>query len=186
MKNLKESLFFAFCSLVLLWIVMIINQFMGLSLNQFGILPRVISVRSFAGIFLSPFIHSNFSHLISNSLPLFFLLAALILSYRKLAGKVIMLSIFGGGLLVWLFAGHGTSHIGASGLIFALIGFLLFNVLFRRDFRSFVVAIVVGFLYGGAIWGVLPSDPHISWQAHLFGFITGIFLAYSFRNEKAV
>jgi membrane associated rhomboid family serine protease len=183
MKNLKESLSFAFYCLVVLWIIMIINWSLSFYLNQFGIIPRMLAVRSFVGIFLSPLIHANFSHLISNSLPLFFLLTALMLSYRKFASKVIVLSIFGGGILVWLFARGEASHIGASGLIFALIGFLLSNVLFRRDFRSFLVAVVVGFLYGGAIWGILPSDPNVSWEAHLFGFLTGIYLAFKTRHD---
>ncbi|MCF7835084.1 rhomboid family intramembrane serine protease [Candidatus Gracilibacteria bacterium] len=184
MKNIKGSLSFSIYCLAVLWLVMIINQILGLSLNQYGIVPRHISVVNFMGILFAPFIHANFQHLISNSIPLLVLLTALMFYYPKLAKKTIVLSILFGGILLWLF-GREASHIGASGLIFSLIGFLIFNVFFRRDWKSLLVSLIVFFFYGGTILGIFPGSPHISWEGHLFGFLVGITLAFVFRKQDA-
>ncbi|MBN2662100.1 MAG: rhomboid family intramembrane serine protease [Bacteroidales bacterium] len=92
-----------------------------------------------------------------------------------------------GGLLVWTFArastgGIETYHVGASLTIFGLLGFLIASGIFRKRFRDFIIALIIGIIYGGALWGILPSDPHVSWESHLFGFAAGIFWAYVFRK----
>jgi membrane associated rhomboid family serine protease len=91
-----------------------------------------------------------------------------------------------GGLGTWLIGSPGV-HVGASGLIFGYLGFLLARGYFERNFPSILLAIVVGSLYGGAIWGVLPTQPGISWEGHLFGFIGGVLAArFLARTKKFV
>jgi len=108
--------------------------------------------------------------------------------YQSYNGKLNFIVYFGcdfGGCLVWLFAREATVHIGASGLIFGLVGFLIFNVFFRKDWRSLFVAIPIGFLYWTVIFGIFPSDPNISWEGHLFGLLTGVWLSYILRKSPA-
>ncbi len=94
------------------------------------------------------------------------------------------LTMLVGGLGVWLFAAPGSIHIGASILIFGYLGFLLLRGYFQRNIPSILLSILVFLLYGGTIWGVLPSRPGISWQGHLFGFLGGVLAAKLIATEK--
>jgi membrane associated rhomboid family serine protease len=94
------------------------------------------------------------------------------------------LTMLVGGLGVWLFAAPGYIHIGASILIFGYLGFLLLRGYFQRNIPSILLSILVFLLYGGTIWGVLPSRPGISWQGHLFGFLGGVLAAKLIATEK--
>jgi membrane associated rhomboid family serine protease len=96
---------------------------------------------------------------------------------------VSLLIIVLGGLGVWLLAPGNSIHIGASGLIFGYIGYLLARGYFERSFGSLAIAAVVALVYGGALWGVLPTDPRISWQGHLFGFLAGVATAGLLRPQ---
>lgn len=184
MKNLEKGLFFGFVWLACIWFGIIINMFL-FPINQYGIVPRDTSLMGFVGIFLHPFLHGDLGHILANSIPLFVLSVTLMSNYPRLATKIVFLSIFIGGIMIWLFGREGV-HIGASGLIFSLIGFLVFNVFFRRDWRSLFVAVIIGFLYWTAIFGIFPGgDSNVSWEGHLFGFLTGIWLAYVFRESPS-
>ena len=88
------------------------------------------------------------------------------------------------GIGVWLFAQPNSITVGASGIIFGYLGFLMFRGIFQRNIPSIAVSLIVFFLYGGMIWGVLPSNPHISWMAHLFGFIGGVWTARMMAKKK--
>ena len=177
-------------SLILIGVIWIIWIFFGMNAIPYGIHPRDFS--AFRGIFFASFIHGSYGHIISNTLPLFVLTWGLGVFYKRIWILVWILTTLSGGILVWLFArattgGIDTYHVGASLTIFALLGFFLASGLFRKKLKAFLVALVVGVLYGGALYGIIPSDPHVSWEAHLFGFIAGIFWAYVFRkslNEK--
>jgi membrane associated rhomboid family serine protease len=105
--------------------------------------------------------------------------------YRSMWLRITLFSAIIGGLAVWAFARGGSVHIGASGVIFSLIVFLLASGIFRKNFKALLIALVVFFLYGGALWGVLPSNPYISWEGHLFGALAGVFLAWIYRAEPA-
>jgi membrane associated rhomboid family serine protease len=89
------------------------------------------------------------------------------------------------GLGVWLFGSAGL-HIGASGVVFGYLGFLLARGYFERNIPSILLSVIVGFLYGGAIWGVLPTQPGVSWEGHLFGFIGGVIAARFLSQRKKV
>ncbi len=177
MKNLKIPIIF----LLTIWIVFIL-QSIGFNLNQYGIIPR--NMWGLRGIIFAPFLHGNLAHISSNSPTVFLFSVVLFVFYPKLAVRVMIFSVLIGGFLVWLFA-RSAVHLGASGLIFSLLGFLLASGLFRKNLKSILISGIIFFIYGGLIWGVLPSQPHISFEGHLFGFIAGIFLAYLYRNTAA-
>ena len=163
----------------ILWLVYFIDMVFPGSFNEHGIVPR--TREGFWGIFFAPFLHANFQHLLSNSGPLLVLTFVLLVFYENLAFQVWTTSIFLGGFLVWIF-GREATHIGASGLIFSLIGFLLGSGLFRGSFKSLFIAVAIFFLYGGILWGVLPNQEGVSWEGHLFGAIAGVILARYYRN----
>jgi len=181
-QNLKRNLTSAFLVLVLLWIIELIDVILPVDLVQFGIVPRnIVGLR---GILFAPFLHAGWYHLISNSLPLFVLLTTLFTFYGKISIQVCVFSAILGGLTVWLIARSGTVHVGASGVIFSLLTFLIASGVFRKNFKALLIALVIFFLYGGALWGVLPSNPYISWEGHLFGAIAGILIAWIYRNTS--
>ncbi|MGL5032207.1 MAG: rhomboid family intramembrane serine protease, partial [Microcystaceae cyanobacterium] len=150
--------------------------------DQFGIMPH--SVIGLRGILFSPFLHGGFGHLIANTIPFIILGWLVMIQETSDFWIVTMITMIVGGLGVWTFAPSNTIHIGASGVIFGYLGFLLFRGYFQRNFASILLSLVVGFLYGGLIWGVLPTQPGVSWQGHLFGFIGGAFAAKLVATEK--
>lgn len=160
----------------LFWAIEIINQGMfGDQLDIFGIIPRTIV--GLRGIIFAPFLHVNFAHLIANTVP--FIILAWFVMLQKIS-DFFLVTIYAtiiGGAGVWLFAESRSVTIGASILIFGYLGFLLFRGLFQRNTPSIALSLLVFFLYGGMIWGVLPGDPRISWLGHLFGFIGGVLAA---------
>jgi len=165
------------------WLLEILDQFVFRgSLDIFGIIPhQVIGLR---GILFAPFLHGDFSHLIANTVP--FLILGWLVMLQETSDFFIVtgLTMLVGGLGVWLFATPGSIHIGASILIFGYLGFLLLRGYFQRNIPSILLSILVFLLYGGTIWGVLPSRPGISWQGHLFGFLGGVLAAKLIATEK--
>ncbi len=166
---------------VLLWIILIFQQTLRLNFPYyFGLYPRTFS--GLIGIITSPLIHAGYPHLLSNTLPVFLLSAGIIYFYPETAFKVIGIIYVFTGMLVWLFA-RSVFHIGASGLIYGFAAFLFFSGIFKRDNRSIGLSLLVTFLYGGMVWGILPGQPGISWESHFFGGITGIVCAFIFRKK---
>ena len=165
------------------WLLEILDQFVFRgSLDIFGIIPhQVIGLR---GILFAPFLHGDFPHLIANTVP--FLILGWLVMLQETSDFFIVtgLTMLVGGLGVWLFAAPGYIHIGASILIFGYLGFLLLRGYFQRNIPSILLSILVFLLYGGTIWGVLPSRPGISWQGHLFGFLGGVLAAKLIATEK--
>jgi membrane associated rhomboid family serine protease len=165
------------------WLLEILDQFVFRgSLDYFGIMPhQVIGLR---GILFAPFLHGDFTHLIANTVP--FLILGWLVMLQETSDFFIVtgLTMLVGGLGVWLFAAPGSIHIGASILIFGYLGFLLLRGYFQRNIPSILLSILVFLLYGGTIWGVLPSRPGISWQGHLFGFLGGVLAAKLIATEK--
>ncbi len=177
-----RKLFTVIALILVIWGVYIVDWIAPVNFTNFGIVPR-----SFSGVFgimLAPFLHANLPHIVSNTLPLFFLTWSLLTFYKKVSFKVWWLSVIIGGALVWLFARGGSVHVGASGVIFSLIGFLIASGIFRLKFKSIIVAIVIAIIYGGVLWGMLPTQKWVSWEGHLFGFIAGVVLAWIFRKSN--
>ena len=178
----RKNLQLAMILILLPWLVYFINYAVPLDLRLYGLRPRHID--GLWGILSSPFLHGNLNHLIANTGALFVLLAAALAYSRKLAlVAVLIITVLGGGL-VWSFGKADTIHIGASGIIFGLIGFLIFIGLFRREWRALAVSIAIFFLYGGAILSLLDDIPGISWEGHAFGFLAGCLAAWWTKSRK--
>jgi membrane associated rhomboid family serine protease len=159
----------------IMWVLEIFDTYaFRHGLDTLGILPRnPIGLR---GIIFAPFLHGNFPHLIANTAP-FLVLGWLILS-QGLGDFIAVSAICAivGGLGTWMFGANGL-HIGASGVIFGYLGFLLARYYFDRRLSSGLIALFVGASYGSVLWGIFPSLPGISWEGHLFGFLGGILAA---------
>ncbi len=165
----------------LMWLVKIIEVLFEIDLSDFGIYP--LTVRGLPGIFLSPFIHADFVHLFSNTLPLFFLAIALFYFYSEVALSVFFWIYLLTGLLVWL-AGRSAWHIGASGLVYGLASFLFFSGIIRRYFRLIALSLLIVFLYGSMVWGIFPGVyKNVSWESHMLGFFSGAFLSVWYRKQ---
>jgi len=151
------------------------------ALNRYGIFPRtIIGLR---GILFAPFLHGGLGHLIANTIPFLTLGWFVMLQETSDFFIVTAITMIVSGLGVWLIGSPGF-HIGASGLVFGYLGFLLLRGYFQRNVPSILLSLIVGFLYGGAIWGVLPTVPGVSWEGHLFGFIGGIVAARLLSKPK--
>lgn len=176
------SLFIPLRVVFVMWIVFFLQHLFPLT--DFGILPR--TVVGLVGILTAPLLHGSLSHLLSNSIPLLFLGAVLFFFYSRIGAVVFLRCYFLTNFLVWLFARAGSNHIGASGLVYGLAFFLIFFGIFRRDFISILISLVILLMYGGVFYGVLPSDPRISWESHFSGALVGIFTAITYSSKKQV
>lgn len=170
--------------LVLIWLVKLFEAYTSIDLYEYGILPR--DLKGLRGIIFSPLIHSDFSHLISNSTSIFILTFSLFALYTRSSIWVFPIIYIFHGLAVWLFARGGAYHIGASGLVYGFASYLFFMGVFRKDSRSIALALLVVFLYGSLVWGVLPIDPQVSFEAHLAGGIIGLLCAIFFRKYDPI
>jgi len=159
--------------LAIMWIALLLSYIFPL--NNFGIRPRQST--GLLGIVFAHFLHGGFAHLIGNSISLA-MLGSILFSVEG-RGAIFILALIGAisGAGTWLIGSSNSVHIGASGLIYGVIGYLLFDGIFRRSIASIAVSVVVFVLYGGAIWGVFPQGTHISWEMHLCGFLAGIVIA---------
>lgn len=173
------SLLFPFLFISLLWMVKLIELEQNWELYRFGVYPR--TVEGLIGIITSPFIHSDLNHLIDNSIPLFILLSAIFFFYWEVAYPVFFLVFLISGMGVWLFA-RPAYHIGASGLVYGFAAFLFFSGVIRKHTRLMAISLLVTFIYGSMVWGILPYKQEISFEAHLAGALSGLFLAYYFRS----
>jgi len=159
----------------LLFATHVINAVTGMWLTRFGTIPRtVIGLR---GILFSPLLHRDWSHLVSNAAPLAGLLCIMAFTNRHAllpnTAAIWLIS----GAAVWLVGRPGSVQIGASGLIYGLAAFLIAMGWLHRDAKSALAALLVIFLYGGIVWGLLPNKPGVSWEGHLCGAVAGILVA---------
>jgi membrane associated rhomboid family serine protease len=166
-----------------IWAVFVVTRvFPALDLKSYGVQPR--TAVGLVGIVAAPLLHDDWHHIIGNTMPLFVLLALLAGSKARSWEIVIDVALLGGGLL-WVF-GRPACHIGASGLIFGLIAFLILSGILEKRLVPLLVAVFVGFLYGGTlISGVLPRiGSHVSWDGHLCGAVAGGIVAYVLTRPK--
>ncbi len=147
---------------------------------QAGIIPHELD--GLDGVIFAPLLHANFNHLYSNSVPLLltgtFVLATGVKRFLAVTGVIVLAS----GLGVWFTGDPGTVVIGASGLIFGYLGFLLVRGIVERSWWGIAVGLLVGLLYGTQLTNALPGDTRFSWQAHLFGLVGGVVAAFLFRG----
>ncbi len=174
---LKSAVVAVGSPLALMWVVRFVDWVLtGRDLVQQGIRPRSLS--GLDGVFFAPFLHTSWSHLVSNTVPFVVLGAVLAVERAARFGSVFLLTAVGSGLGTWIIAPSNTVHAGASGVVFGLLGYLLVRGVFDRKAKSIAIGVAVLLFYGGLVWGVLPTNPRVSWQGHLFGFISGIVVAY--------
>ena len=152
-----------------------INYSLDRALNVYGILPR--SIEHLSGIFFAPFLHGNGRHFLSNILP-FFVFSLLVMQHGIIRYLLVTVGVTAlGGILVWLL-GRDALHIGASGLVYGYFGFLLVAGFVSREFKLMLISALVWLTYGGIVYGILPTQPHISFESHLFGFMVGAIIGY--------
>lgn len=179
-KIFKHSIFLPAIIVCVIWLVKLFEISYSVQFTELGIFP--LKLKGLIGILTAPLVHGSFSHLISNTFPLFILTFSLLFFYRKLAYRIFFLIYFLSGICVWI-AAREAWHIGASGVIYGLGSFLFLSGVIRNDIRLLTVSIIVAFLYGGMFWGVFPIKPDVSWEAHLWGGISGIILAIAYKNQ---
>lgn len=160
----------------------IINMILGGQLSNYGVIPREFS--RLWGIFTAPWVHNDIPHLLGN------LSAFLVLSWLCMLRSIryfIIASAFiivVGGVLVWLF-GRSASHAGASGWIFGLWALLIANAYFERTIKNSIIGIVIFILYGGLLWGLLPSS-RVSFEGHIAGMAAGVLFAWLTTKSKTL
>lgn len=163
----------------LIWLVYFLEIRFRINFNEYGIYPQTLL--GLRGIIFSPFLHSSFEHLFSNSIPLLVMLASLYYFYEGIATKVLFWGIFLTGFLTWTFA-RPSFHIGASGVVYFLVSFIFFSGVFRKYYRLAAVSLIVVFLYGSTVWYIFPIEEQISWEGHLSGFLVGFIFAFISRK----
>jgi membrane associated rhomboid family serine protease len=176
--------FVSMCAVVpALFVVEALDYWLSLDLDLLGgIIPR--HVEGLDGILFSPFLHANWDHLYSNSVPLIllgtFVLAA---GWRRFIWSTVLIAVVG-GLGVWLIGDSDSVVVGASGVIFGYLGLLVARGLVERSWWNFGVGALVGLLYWWQLYSVFPTDQPISWQGHLVGLVAGMIAAVAFRARR--
>ena len=163
----------------LMWLVFVPAFFLDLDLGKYGLYPR--HAFGLLGILTAPLLHASWAHLLSNTFPLILLAAILFYNYPKASGRIMLFLYLGTGFLSWLM-GRPAYHIGASGIVYSLAGFIFFSGMFRRDRNSVIFSIIIAFLYGSMLYGIFPTEERISWESHLAGGINGLIFGFIFRN----
>ena len=178
-ENFRLAVKLALAFVALLWLVYLLNWGLDVGPGDFGVRPR--QALGLLGILTAPLVHGDFGHLLANSLPLVILGTTMLYLYPRSALRVLPAVYLGPGIAVWLFA-RGASHIGASGLVYGLVAYVFVAGIIRRDRRAIAASLLVCFLYGALIWGVLPIAPRVSWETHLAAVVIGIVLGFALRN----
>ena len=183
-KRIIYSAIIPLVTIIILWIIKLIEFGFDFSLYNYGISPR--NYKNIQGIVFSFFIHSDFKHLIANSTTLFILLWMLYFFYKDLANYIFLFSILLSGFFTFIIV-RESYHIGASGVIYSLSFFLIFSSFVRKNKKLTAASLLVIFLYGSMIWNMIPLteiiDPKISWEGHLSGALSGIILAILYKNK---
>jgi len=183
-RKFLGSLIVPLLIVALMWVVKIVEVSCGFNLSRWGVTPH--SLHGLVGIFTLPFLHANWEHLLSNSVPILVLGTALYYCYPTLANRVLLITYLASGLITWCIGNPESTHIGASALVYGLNLFLITSGFIRGNRLLIVVSLIMVFLYGSFIWGMIPSlaiPQNISWEGHLSGAIIGVLLAFFLRKE---
>lgn len=178
-RNFKLALEIALALTGFLWLILFVDNFMGLELTRFGLRPG--QLKGLIGLLTAPLLHGGAEHLFSNTAPLIVSLTTILYLYPGSSVRVIPVIWIGSGMLAWIIGQPGL-HFGASGFVYGLLAFVFVSGILRLDMRSVAVSVMVWFLYGSMVWGVLPIRPNMSWELHLGGAILGVGLAIIFRR----
>ncbi|HEY8664398.1 MAG TPA: rhomboid family intramembrane serine protease [Propionibacteriaceae bacterium] len=166
-----------------LWLIEGIDTISNHALDAFGIRPW--NLVGLDGIVFAPLLHASFAHLAANSVPLFVLGTALWASGLR---QWIVATVTGwitSGILAWLLTPIHYLVIGASGVIFGWITYLIVRGFLSRRWPHIILGLVVAFAYGSVLLGVFPMSTGVSWQGHLGGAIGGLLAAWLlFRRDR--
>jgi len=182
--SIFESVIYSLLLLVVLWLVQWVQSVFHYDFYKLGMLPRTWS--GMKGVLFMPLLHSrhDIHHILNNSFALLVLLTMLIYYYRAIAFKVFVLLWLMTGLLVWAYAQNkGVYHIGISGVIYGLVGFLFTSGVLRKYLPLQAISLLVIFAYGNLIWGIFPVQASVSWEGHFMGLVAGLLLAFAFRSK---
>jgi len=183
----SEALIYPLLFIIMLWMIQWMGNVSTVDFYKFGLLPRSFS--GLKGIVFMPLLHSqhDLHHLINNSVVFFLLLGSLIYFYRGVAFRVLIFSWLLTGLLVWIYANNrGAYHIGMSGVIYALLGFLFVSGVLRKYLPLQALSLLIVFLYGNMIWGIFPIRANVSWEGHFMGLLVGVILAFVYRHQAVI
>lgn len=176
----RDSILITILVLVVLWAVKTVELIFNYDFGQYGIYPRTLE--GAIGIATGPLIHGDFNHLLSNTVPLLVLGVGVIYFYREIALNVFLLIYLLSGFWVWV-AARDAFHIGASGIVYGLMFFLLVSGLIKRNRKQLAISLIIIFLYGSSMFtGMMPFDTGISYEAHITGAVSGIFCAVLYRK----
>jgi membrane associated rhomboid family serine protease len=168
-----------FGALALMWASFVITAVTGGALLWLGIVPR--TTMGLRGILFAPFLHGSLAHLLANTIPFAVLGWLVMLRDARHFTTVTLVAMIASGSMAWLLGAPGSVHVGASGVIFGYLGFLMLSGWYARSPASILLSIIVTILWGGLAFGVMPGQAGISWQAHLGGFIGGVIAARGYR-----
>lgn len=179
----RYAVYIVFSFIALMWFVKALELAGGTNFSQLGILPR--TPKGIIGILTAPLIHGDVLHLLSNSLPLIVLGILMFYFYHRIAIKLFLWIYLTTGFCIWLLA-RNAYHIGASGVVYGMASFLFFSGIFRKSHQLMTVSGVIIILYGGMLYGMFPDfvETNVSWESHLLGGVSGIFLAFFFRKTN--
>lgn len=169
-------------TLAVFWTVFVFNSLVGGSLLRLGVVPR--TARGLRGILVAPFLHGSLDHIVANSIPFVALGWMVMLRDERHFIPATLAGWIGSGLVAWLLGAPGSVHIGASGVIFGYLGFLMLTGWYTRSFGSILLSVIVTLVWGSLVFGMMPGAPGISWQAHIGGFLGGVFAARAFRTPR--
>ena len=182
-KKDKDLLYYSFyiatSSTVILWLIKAVELGLDTQFYWLGIYPRTF--KGLFGVIGCGLVHKDLFHLASNTLPLFMGLFMSAYYYRKIAMGLFLWIYFSCNIFVWILA-RPSYHIGISGFIYGLLSFLFFSGIFRGNRRLMTVSLIIVFMYGSMVWGVLPIKDGKSWESHASGAIIGLILAFYFRR----
>lgn len=179
-----QSLLLSLLIVVVMWLVFWADHLFAYDFHRLGVLPHEKS--GLIGILFMPLVHSSkdIHHILNNSLPTFLLFASLFYFYQSIAWKVMSIGWILTGVLVWIIAdNNGGYHIGMSGIIYLLAGFLFVSGVLRGFRPLQAISLAVVFMYGSMLWGIFPMKESISWEGHLSGLFVGVILAFYFKEK---
>jgi hypothetical protein len=194
-QHFKESLFIPLFFVSFLWLIKIMERFGYYNFENWGLWPR--HLEGLPGILTMPLVHGNarpfealgdYAHLASNSAPLLFLGFLLLQLYRPIAWRVVWQIWLIAGTITWLIArsetlsGDPVRHIGASGIVYGFAFFLFASGILRGDRRSMALSLMMVFVYGSMVWGLLPLMKGVSFEGHIAGAVAGISVAFLHKN----
>lgn len=184
----KKKIFYSFLYpvifVIIIWIVKYVEISTGKSLSEFGLFP--LQAKGLIGIIAMPLLHGDLNHLWANSIPLLILGGGLFYFYKEIALKAFFWIYLLSGIFLWLFARGENAHIGASGLVYGLASFHFVSSVIRRNKSLIAFSLVIVFLYGSLIWGLIPDffpEMNISWEGHLMGALAGFLMAINCRKH---